>query len=376
MVKQVRIKVGAAESPNMHHQTAKKVFRLTLVLIALLVIPNSLRAQSFFSIPITKNTLLLITNQTQETLSFQAFYHVSNESRGYPINIEVAPFETETVALSKYHPDASLFFLWRGPYAEGDFGLKVQVKQRARVDSYTPTSYASQVLEASAINLEMLSIHSLSQQICPVRIVGIDKNFNSAVAKDISLDPYGKTQLEGDLLEGALAVRIFSSCRLKALGFYKEPGGEHHASPAEIVDPLKIAVPEGAFFLVGSPGEDPHGPRPFVINLKDPLLEGLAREVLKTPGMKKVVRGRIKKEFSYNRDMAAPGAPIWSWSLEVTQISDFDMISCNTNAEIIENLIWALEDSSEVCFWAYNILSELNPEALASGTLPPKKILP
>ena len=67
-----------------------------------------------------------------------------------------------------------------------------------------------------------------------------------------------------------------------------------------------------------------------------------------------------------NRDLRAPGEPLWNW--HVSAFTDFAEVTielCDGGPQFVENDVagWIANTGGQICFWSYTVTRELPPIA-------------
>jgi hypothetical protein len=126
-------------------------------------------------------------------------------------------------------------------------------------------------------------------------------------------------------------------------------------------------------FVVGEiPGRRVHGDS-YVLVLEDPAAIAHARDLIAqgpAAGATIVVAKIAAGADGRNRDVYAPGEPLWSWRVtKFEAFGDFAIELCDGWPGYVEQDVagWIDNTNGTLCFWNYTVVEELPEPGVAQG---------
>lgn len=126
------------------------------------------------------------------------------------------------------------------------------------------------------------------------------------------------------------------------------------------VTPLQAQTP--AYFVVGRPGLYPFAGDSYVLPLTDPVDIAQAREMASGPAGLIVVATVTAGSDGINRNVSAPGEPLWSWHVkEFLAFAEVAIELCDGTPTMTETGAqgWPPGYEEDICYWDYTVVDEI-----------------
>ena len=133
-----------------------------------------------------------------------------------------------------------------------------------------------------------------------------------------------------------------------------------------------VARAESAYFVVAVRTPFPVPPNDaYVLPLTDPTDIATARSLVNSTASI-IVNARIEAGADgINRNVKAPGMPLWSWHVvEFLGFSESSIEICDGSPTQVEQHVagWIANTGGMICFWAYTVVDEIPPLPVEPST--------
>lgn len=329
--------------------------------------------------PAPWTTTLVLTSGSSQEQGVHVRYFTPLEPSGIEQVYEVAPGATERVDLGEEVPGAVSAVLEEDDHA----ALGIQIEYRygssttVSISPVTSQRIAIDVPDENQVQWAGLAITNFGDTHVDATVSAYNGAGDLLATEIVSMNLHGtEAKLLSDMfpeVEGITSLLIEGDNRLGAIVLAQDQPEGLLSSTAFAAEPASLEVdPNRAYFLIGYPEYGNRTSETYVLALSDPDQIAEAREILANPLEGPIVTGTIARgDGGYNRNMTAPGSPVYSWHIdEFTGFVDLTAEVCDGGPLFVEfDLEYWLESVGHICFWRPTVVRELTVQEVATGML-------